>query len=93
MTVYVADSEVDLLGAHFEEHENREEATMKVWFAYKDTNKDGHRGVKTAHLTELKADGGVNRIVDEELGNLPNARIRGNHPWAKRARGKTDGDE
>lgn len=85
MTIYVASSEVDIFGAHFDENEE----TMQVWFAYREPSADRHRGVNTAQLVELRADGGKDEVIDA-LADLPDARIRGDHRWAEQARGDTD---
>lgn len=94
MTVYVASSEVKILGAHLEEsRENPDEATMEVWFAYRDVDHDHHRGVHTTRITELRVKGGLKNLINDVLPNLPNSRIRGDHQWAKRARNEAGEDK
>jgi|AntRauTorcE11898_2_1112593.scaffolds.fasta_scaffold11982_4 hypothetical protein len=95
MAVYCAYEEIDLLGAHLEDRQEHgpDEASMQVWFAYADgTLKDerensSHRGVHTDHIRVIQADDGLTEILDT-LADLPNSRIRGDHPWAREARGE-----
>ncbi|MDS0277366.1 hypothetical protein NDI85_06140 [Halomicroarcula sp. S1AR25-4] len=93
MTVYFGTDEVDVLGAHLEENrENPDEATMKVWFAYRDADHDLNHGVHTASISDFRVKGGLKHLTHDVLSDLPDSRIRGDHPWAKQARGDADGE-
>lgn len=97
MTVYIGSREIDILGAHLDATDGDPDAEQTVWFAYhteafEGDTPDHHRGIKRAHIGELQADDGIDEVFDA-LAALPDERVRGDHPWAKQARGESGGDD